>query len=270
MNRLQSELNRLYLTPPTSDEENGDRPPTLIGSSNRVRAMVMELKRPPDWVALAKVWQGVQAEFGLPAPAIAVSGLDGLQLWFSVAQPIAVEQAHAFLECLHERYLGEIDPGRVSLMPTAHASSLHRELHARLVPACQEASGNWSAFLAPDLVPVFADSPWLDTPPNEEGQASLLQGIEVTKQAAFEAAFEKLRLARPAARPAVAVATSVEEPESHGRSQAIATHNGPERFLLDVMNDATVALGLRIEAAKALLQHANDLRPTQADRPATS
>jgi hypothetical protein len=32
----------------------------------------------------------------------------------------------------------------------------------------------------------------------------------------------------------------------------------PKAFLLDVMNDASVALGLRIEAAKALLPYFDD------------
>jgi hypothetical protein len=36
--------------------------------------MVLELARPAEWPPLARVWQAVQAELGLPAPAIAVSG----------------------------------------------------------------------------------------------------------------------------------------------------------------------------------------------------
>ncbi|MDZ4295265.1 MAG: hypothetical protein U1C47_25500 [Hydrogenophaga sp.] len=35
-------------------------------------------------------------------------------------------------------------------------------------------------------------------------------------------------------------------------------YQDPRRFLLDVMNDPTVALVLRIDAAKALLPAAND------------
>ena len=34
------------------------------------------------------------------------------------------------------------------------------ELHARLIPAHQEQTGSWSAFVAQDLAPVFADTPW--------------------------------------------------------------------------------------------------------------
>lgn len=207
--------------------------------------MVMELTRPPSWQILSRVWHGVQTELELPAPAIAVSGIDGLQLWFSIAEPIAVAQAHAFLECLRSRFLPELESGRIRLMPAPDASALRQELHARLIPARQEQTGNWSAFVAPDLAPVFADTPWLDIPPNEEGQAALLRGLEVMKQTAFEAALEKLG---PSERPVTS-----------------AAGGDPKQFLLRIMNDDTVTLALRIEAAKALLQHSSDHRPQQSD-----
>ena len=259
MNRLHSELNRLYLPPTQSRAETDAKSSALIDSSDRVRAMVMELMRPPSWEVLSRVWHGVQTELDLPAPAIAVSGTDGVQLWFSLAQPIAVAQAHVFLECLRQRYLADIESSRVGLMPASDATALRQQLHARLVPARQEPTGNWSAFLAPDLVPVFADSPWLDIPPNAEGQATLLRGIEVIKQAVFEAAFEKLVPATHPSQSTVAVAASVGEPLAQGRPETASTGGDPKRFLLQVMNDDTIALVLRIEAAKALLQHANDL-----------
>ena len=273
MNRLQSELNRLYLPPSPSRAETDAQSSALIDPSDRVRAMVMELTRPPSWEALSRVWHGVQTELDLPAPAIAVSGVDGLQLWFSLAEPIAVAQAHAFLECLRLRYLADIESSRVGLMPASDASALRQELHARLVPARQEQTGNWSAFLAPDLVPVFADSPWLDIPPNAEGQATLLRGIEVIKQTVFEAAFEQLVPATRRSQSTVAVAASADEPLAIGRpasaaaaASASASDVGdPKRFLLQVMQDDTVALALRIEAAKALLQHSSDLRLRQGD-----
>ncbi len=265
MNRLQSELTRLYLPPSQSRAETDAQSSALIDRSDRVRAMVMELTRPPSWEVLSRVWHGVQTELDLPAPAIAVSGTDGVQLWFSLAEPIAVAQAHVFLESLRQRYLADIESSRVGLMPASDASALRQELHARLVPARQEPTGNWSAFLAPDLVPVFADSPWLDIPPNAEGQATLLRGIEVIKQAVFEAAFAKLEPATHPSQSTPAVAVSVDEPLAHARPASASAGDDPKRFLLQVMNDDTVALALRIEAAKALLQHANDLRPQQGD-----
>jgi hypothetical protein len=123
--------------------------------------------------------------------------------------------------------------------------------------------------VAPDLAPVFADTPWLDIPPNEEGQAALLRGLEVMKQTVFEAALEKLGPGTHQSHSTAAIATSVDEPLTHERPATAAAAAGatgdPKRFLLQVMNDDTVALALRIEAAKALLQHSNDYRPQQSD-----
>jgi hypothetical protein len=215
--------------------------------------MVMELTGPPDWDVLSKVWKGVQAELELPAPAIAVSGTDGLQLWFSLDEAITVPVAHDFLESLRLHFLPDIDSKRVRSMPDSNASALRQELHARLLPAEQEQTGNWSAFLAPDLAPVFAETPWLDIPPNEEGQASLLRGLSFMKTPAFEAASRRLAAG---IRPPIATApaaTNAGAPPTRSPSAASTEHDDPKRFLLRVMNDDTVALALRIEAAKALL-----------------
>ena len=254
MTRLQSELHRLYLPRSQAHAETDAQSSALIGPLGTVRAMVMELTRPPSWAVLSKIWHGVQTELELPAPAIAVSGIDGLQLWFSLAEPIAVAQAHAFLERLRSRFLPDIESSRTRLMPASDASALRQDLHARLIPDLQDQTGNWSAFVAPDLAPVFADTPWLDIPPNEEGQAALLHGLEVTEQTAFEAALEKLGLG---VQPKHSIATAA--------TSANAASGDPKRFLLQVMNDDTVPLALRIEAAKALLRHSDDHRPRQSD-----
>lgn len=260
MNRLQSELSRLYLPLPRTPAEADAQPAPLIDSADRVRAMVMEVSSPPGWDALSHVWQGVQSELDLPAPAIAASGIDGLQLWFSLAEPIPVTRAHAFLERLQRRFLADIEPGRVRLMPGAEASSMRQDLHATLVPALQMRTGNWSAFLARDLVPVFADTPWLDIPPTEEGQAGLLRGIAVTETAAFEAAFAKLSPVEQQRQPVAAVAASAGGLLAPDRPAPSDTAADARQFLLRIMHDTSVALALRIKAAKALLQHAVDSR----------
>jgi hypothetical protein len=231
--------------------------------------MVMELARPADWEALSGVWHGVQAELELPAPAIAVSGTDGLQLWFSLAEPVPVAQAHAFLEGLCQRFLTDVKPARIRLMPAADASALRQELHAAHVPALQtDGSGNWSAFLAPDLVPVFAETPWLDIPPNEEGQATLLRSIGVMTPPAFEAAFAMLgRAPQPQVSPHAIVASGVDERiVAHDKPDLDFVRScDPKQFLQQVMNDDSVAMALRIEAAKALLQHSERHRLAQGD-----
>ncbi|MEO8057994.1 MAG: hypothetical protein ABI671_06685 [Burkholderiales bacterium] len=245
MNRLQSELHRLYL--PRSQahlEIDAQSPAPIDPQGATVRAMVMELARPASWELLSRVWRGVQTELELPSPGIAVSGVDGLQLWFSLAEPIEASQAQTFLESLRARFLPDIDSRRIRLMPAADASALHPERQARLVPALQEQTGNWSAFVAADLAPIFADTPWLDIAPNEEGQATLLAALHTINPAAFDEALKRLGPVTP----------NIDAPLAQPLPVATAASEDPKRFLLRVMNDETVALALRIEAAKALLQ----------------
>jgi hypothetical protein len=193
---------------------------------------VLELATPPGWRVLGRVWQGVQEELDLPAPAIAVSGTEHLQLWFSLAVPAPVAQAQAFLQGLQSRFLPEVAPNRLRAIAGTAAE----------VPALQPATGNWSAFVAPDLAPVFDDSPWLDVAPNEEGQAALLRALRPMGARAFAAALERLAPLAP----------------SGGMAADGLVQRDPREFLLQVMNDAGVALPLRIEAARVLLQAPRD------------
>jgi len=230
MNRLQSELLRLYLV------HDG-----AVDGDGRVRAMVLELAQPADWHALSAMWKGVQADLALPAPAIAVSGIDGYQLWFSLTASVPVAQAQAFLEALRARYLGDVAPQRVRLFPS---------MPAKMVPALQEETGHWSAFVTQDLVSIFAQEPWLDRQPGVDGQADILCRLQSIQPAAWESALSVLRPAgvpvhrSPAASPAVTASVA-----------AGGDEQDPRRFLLKVMNDAAVDLHLRIDAAKALLPY---------------
>ncbi len=194
--------------------------------------MVLELARPASWNSLAKVWQGVQADLELPAPAIAVSGIDGYQLWFSLAEAIPVTQALAFLESLRRRYLGDIARERIAMRGHAQHEAL---------PPVQRAPGRWSAFLAPDLATLFADEPWLDLPPGVDAQAELLSRLESTKPDDLKRALERLG--------------PLDTPGPFQAPAAAAHSPSPRRFLLEIMNDRSIELQLRIEAAKALLPY---------------
>lgn len=266
MSPLQSELNRLYFIRPPS-RANGDvQASSLIAADGRVRAMVLELARPTDWNTLGAVWRGVQTDLRLPAPAIAVSGIDGHQLWFSLAEPVGAADARIFLEALCVRYLGAVDPWRIGVLPSFDARAPTQAQHARLVPALQAENGRWSAFVSADLASIFTDEPWLDLEPAPEVQARLLSRLECIAPAAFQAILEQIRPA------AAGLAIAQVAPGANGRS-----HNGddsaknqlagsaapaapakclePKRFLMDVLNDPTVALHLRMDAAKALLPY---------------
>ncbi|MFM2056968.1 MAG: hypothetical protein RLY71_1353 [Pseudomonadota bacterium] len=258
MDRLQSQLQRLYGLAPDpqgNGEVQADHACGLIGADGRVHALVLALGRPADWRALAPVWQGVQIDLQLPAPAIAVSGTDSYQLWFSLAEPVSAAQAQGFLEGLQARYLADVPARRIERLPAVDPAAPSGLRHASPVPAAQAQDDVWSAFVAPDLAPMFTDAPWLDLPPNREGQAELLARCASIGPADFRAALQQLQPAASAADPATAAAAP--PPTGATRLSVDAdrprTFTDPRQFLLAVMNDERVELALRIQAAQALL-----------------
>lgn len=248
MDRLPAELLRLYLMPSGSDAAGAE--------SNRpdgpVRAFMVALSRPADWNALAPLWRGVQAELGWPAPAIAVSGGDALQLWFSLAHPVPVTQAADAARRLRAHFLADLADARVQWWPDAAGTPMPP------LPGRPVAPERWSAFVAPDLAPVFDDTPWLDIPPGDEAQVGLLAGLRSIAPRDFDEGLQRLRTT-VAADPAVASPSAPERtapPAAPTPSPAGFTDTvDPLRFLQQVMADAAVPLALRIEAAKALLPY---------------
>lgn len=206
--------------------------------------MVLELRRPAEWAPLAALWQGVQADLGWPAPAIAVNGLDGYQLWFSLQTAVEAAQAESVLKALCARYLPDVAPHRLRLLPHTDTVVPESGQLAFTMPGEPVQPDQWSAFVAPDLAPVFADTPWLDVQPGLEGQAELLSRLHSIPADAF-------------LHPAIVTSNTVSQQPAEARAHAVQTGDGgaPRRFLLEVMNDTSVAMALRIEAAKALLLH---------------
>ncbi|MBS0341797.1 MAG: hypothetical protein JSS56_14845 [Proteobacteria bacterium] len=164
-----------------------------------------------------------------------------MQLWFSLASPTLPSEGELFLQGLRARYLPHVGPTHVRLI--ADAAQLPS------APPLEIGPDRWSAFVAPDLASVFADTPWLDLPPNDEGQAALLRTLEPIRQVAFEAALSQLGVAEEL--PADLKLPGLPEVPA---SEQWGTE--AERFLRGVMNDESVPMALRIEAAKALLGHA--------------
>ncbi|WP_295955261.1 hypothetical protein [Rhodoferax sp.] len=247
MNRLQAELRRLYRLGSLEDEGNRSEDFGLISPDGGVRAMVLELARPADWTVLSTLWQGVQVDLELPAPAIAVSGIDGYQLWFSLSDPVPVVEARSFLESLRLRYLGNIAPGRVAMRPSVEASVSGPGQHAKMVPALWAETGRWSAFIAPDLAAVFSDEPWLDICPSPDAQADILSRMVSIKAEDFQMVLGRLSAEAKTAPSHMALAAN----ERGGSKSDL----DPKRFLLDVMGDKTIELHLRIQAAQALLPY---------------
>lgn len=232
MSRLHTELQRLYLL---EDFPADDTAPALIDAQGRVRAIVVELARAMPWERVAAFWHQVQDEWGLPPPALAVSGRDGFQLWFSLAVPVPLAEALDVVQWLRQQYGADVAPAQLRTWPTPE----HQ--HAPLVPAVQGGTGYWSAFIVPGLGSMFAEEPWLERAPSPDAQADLLQPLQSIAPAAWSRMVQQCQPA-PSTPSAVPAAPSPAGGEAY-------------HFLHRVMNDATVPLPLRIEAAKALLPY---------------
>lgn len=245
MTRLQTQHQRLYL-PPARDADAAQR--SMADAQGRVRALVLGLSGPADWSVLGAVWRGVQTDLDLPAPGIAVSGEAALQLWFSLAEPVAPALGAAFLSGLQQRYLADVKPARVLRLAGA--------LAPERLPPVQTGPERWSAFVASDLAAVFAEDPALDFQPGADAQAELLSRLVSVSPAAFG---DALRLLQPTAKAPENSSTvsppalPTGAPAAYAGVDAAEPYQDPRRFLLAVMNDRSVPMALRVEAAKALL-----------------
>lgn len=246
MSRIDAETQRLFRLP----AEAGSVGPRFISADGRVRALVLALAGPADWALLAPLWQGVQADLGWPAPAIAVNGTDAFELWFSLLEPLPWADAAHLLSNLKQRYLADLRPDRVRLWPGADA--------AAQPPACPPfAAGpeRWAAFVTPDLPAVFGDDPALDFEPGADAQADLLVRQRSIKAGELSRAMATLQPGEAAA-PAAVFQSPKRPPESMSRPVGAAAPGAQQdarSFLLAVMNDPAAPLALRIEAAKGLL-----------------
>lgn len=254
MTTLPHAQHRLFLVPAqaAADSHADATADTLVTPDGHVRAMALTLTDPDG---LQRVWQGVQADLGLPAPGIAVNGHNGLQLWFSVDRPVAWAQAAAFLARLRQRYLPDGPPTGDGDFPPASGQPTSANQPA--LPPIETRADQWSAFVAPDLVRIFADEPWLSRPPGAQAQADLLARLQSMTVKVFEQALVRLTPVSPG-RPSAPVLTQAGQP-AHAptdlRPDALRQpHAEAARdFLLAVMNDPAVDMALRIDAAKALL-----------------
>lgn len=248
MSRLLREFARLYLPDPARPEA-----ASLLDDEGRTRALVLEVA-PAAWEPLRAIWQGVQTDLGLPPPAPAVSGHDGLQLWFSAPLPVPVDEARQFLSALVRRYGPELPAQRLRLWPVPASAPGAPPQQVARVPALQADGERWSAFVAPDLAPLFVDTPWLDVAPTDEGQAGLLAPLAsmpatwlADSLAMLAPAPASLEAPRPASLPGSAPGSAPSPPPPPiGRID-------PRAFLHSVLDDEAAPLALRVKAAKALL-----------------
>ncbi|TAH11297.1 MAG: hypothetical protein EAZ11_09695 [Curvibacter sp.] len=250
MSRYKTEFSRLYGVTPPALAEFGP----LVATDGTVKAMVLELSKPADWMALSAVWQAAQNDWDLPATAVAVSGVDGLQLWFSVSEPVKAEDAADFLAALRTQYLGAVPDSRICIYPSSEPSGTVVQTPA--IPSQHADTGNWSAFVSPDLVAVFGEQPWLDVQPNPDQQADILSRLASIKASQFYDVLHRLKSKKGDETPAVESNFAPPSGQEAPPKEASAARLNAKEFLLQIMNDPQVALTDRIEAAKALLHSA--------------
>lgn len=252
MNRLIAELQRLYFR---SDQATGAF--NLVGVDGQVRAAVVSFTRTADWNLVAQLYHAVQETLGLPAPAVSVSGSHGYQLWFSLGEPVAVEQASKFLSGLRGRYLSEALPRNLKFWPGSDGALMRGSDSLSLPPSLDAESGKWSAFIEPSLGSMFIEEPGLEMAPNEERQADLLAGVKSIQPGDLRrvlALFVPQLEAQAVLKEPVDTSPRDDLQLSFGLNVGSGFTN-PKRFLLAVMNDLTASADHRIEAAKALLPY---------------
>jgi hypothetical protein len=263
--RLIEELRRLYLLadqrcvdPPPDGGEivatpdqlarmlGGERTLALapVAADGTARAMVVCFEYATDWERVAALYQAVQEDLALPAPAVSISGSAGFQLWFSFADPVAGHRLREFLGALRRNCLRDVPADRFRLFPDMDDV----QSGPGLVPALWAQTGKWSAFIDPGMGRMFVDEPGLEMAPNMDRQADILAGLKSIEADAFAKALGVLQ--------AQDEGTGIDAGMSTQARLNSGNHfSNPKDFLLAVMNDPSASTDQRIEAAKALLPY---------------
>lgn len=261
MNKLESELQRLYCWPGqdvSSWKPAADNPEIkLISPGGLVRCCVLSVQKGADWETVAGLYQGVQAELDLPAPAISVSGDEGYQIWFSLAEPVALQLARDFLAGLFRKYLSEIKATKLKFRPGGEADL--RDV--AMVPARLKVADGWSAYIDPTMGSMFVEETWLQMAPSLDKQAGMLAGLESIKIADFQRALAVLSSPPEMLAPVSELSPPLPSHDSRNFQSCGGASllnigggfNDPKHFLLAVMNDASATADQRITAAIALL-----------------
>ena len=256
MNKLASELQRLYFLPsqawPNLQSETDNPIIHLITATGLVRCLVISVEQGCDWGQVGALYQGVQADLDLPAPALSVSVEAGYQIWFSLAEPVGLQSAQDFMTGLCRKYLAETKTTKLKLRP-----GIEEQLaFLPLVPTKQAEAERWSAFIDPSMGSMFVEETWLEMAPNLDKQAGMLTGLASITAEEFEQALSFLQSA-----PELTANLPVQNNEPSqipGHSEASILNQGsgftnPKSFLLAVMNDPSASAEQRIQVAIALL-----------------
>jgi hypothetical protein len=168
-------------------------PVGLASGDGRVRAIALPFRKAAGedarhWERLCTVANGLQADFGFPAPAVSVASAGGYVLWLSLEAPVPVAEARRFIAGLDR------------LWPDTLPSPDAVDMPVELPPCLNGATGHWAAFIHPGMGASFADESGLDMAPPAAGQVAFLEGLQCIGADQFRAALD--RLAPPAPAPA--------------------------------------------------------------------
>jgi hypothetical protein len=205
MEKLIAELSRLYLAPEAVTRDalaqhilgQVTRAIKLTTADGQTRALAIPFRRmagAPEgqhWTRLCEVANALQAELGLPAPAVSIDGANTFYLWLSLASPVPSGQAQDFLELLRQAYFPEIE-----LAPDAATAPVY------LPPSLNPRSGKWAAFIHPGMGASFAEESGLEMAPPLAGQAGFLEGLESIGEEQFRLVLLRLGQGRPRAQAA--------------------------------------------------------------------
>ena len=244
MQNLISELTRLYLPAAAADPaqagvlaqrvQGQSGAAVSLAADGRTRAIAIPFRpvqgglEAQHWTLLCEVANALQADLGLPAPAVSISGDSAYGLWLSLAAPVPEALAQQFISLLWAKYLPELPPPGGAPM--------------ELPPCLHQGTGKWAAFINPGLGASFAEDAGLDMAPPFAGQAALLDGLDSISEAQFQQALQRLQPVRPAA---------------HTATSAPAPAAPPSAAIEDglLLKDATLE-----DIVKFL--HAKDIEPT--------
>ncbi|MEN3276792.1 MAG: hypothetical protein V7631_2582 [Massilia sp.] len=213
MEKLIAQLLRLYIPAGTlapqslADHLLGrtrDAPP-LVTADGLTRCVVIPFDKALDgagrdgWTRLCEAAHALQADHGLPAPAVSIDGEHGFCLWISLETPVPAALADRFVERVRAAW----SPG----------SALRGGPRVAALPPClNRHTGKWAAFIHPGMGASFADEPGLDIAPPPAAQAAFLEDLESAGLAPFQRAVDALaapqQIAPAAAAPLPAPAAS--------------------------------------------------------------
>ena len=219
MEKLIAELTRLYLAPEAITREalaqhilgKTTLAIKLTTADGLTRALAIPFRKvfgdgeTGHWERLCAVANALQAELGLPVPAVSIDGANAYRLWLSLETPVPADQAQDFLELLRQAYFPALE-----LAPDAATAPVY------LPPCLNPRSGKWAAFIHPGMGASFAEESGLEMAPPLAGQVGFLDGLDSIDEEQFRQALRKLEQRRapalgaaPAAAPSTAAADAL-------------------------------------------------------------